>query len=274
MEYKMTNEEFWGVVERIDWKSICRDYENPIDISKKVAKKYFSDKDEEWVTSFQEILRKKEEELKNITREYWVGVWKISDDSYWNLRAHIVGCGRKAFEEAMKEPTTIYKDYIKPTDERFRYRENFGYWVNSLLKDNENDTTNKTKDEAAPLTKKAVVKNLICLLNENCKESGVIVLYYLVSAPDDDIVKYIEDKCNRESPGNMRHFANTLRDYYTSKFHLYDKDKKCIVVEHCIDDIKELNYDLVYDIMTTRKINNGQFERFLWKKDFLAHVKS
>lgn len=143
--YSDTTKPFWKIVRLIDWKGICDKHKHqrkpsPSDIGKKKLKEilgpeYLSPKIRhlhDIAVSYRRVLQDK---IRDYSREKFgdpyafpnnSGRLSVSDDGFWDLAAHIVGCGKEAYMKAATDPATIVDDY--GTDNGCGdYTENFEY---------------------------------------------------------------------------------------------------------------------------------------------------
>ena len=130
------NDRFWQIVDKLDWESLCK-VENG-KLRKEKAFQNFKELDltplniegfHQVAIACRKVLQDKVEEyslLKFGDRHKFPnnsGVLSVSDDGFWDLCAHIVGLGKKAYENVCENPEKIleYSNYV----------ENFEYLFNS-----------------------------------------------------------------------------------------------------------------------------------------------
>lgn len=122
---------FWDIVEEINWQwLINNDRDWPYaDGKKKLIALGLTDYE---ISSFHDIAVSYRKILQNSIREYsmkeygnryqFISSMGVSDDSFWDLTAHIVGLGESVYNDILMHPEKI-KDYAK----NHKYKENFEY---------------------------------------------------------------------------------------------------------------------------------------------------
>ena len=111
-------ENFWALVEEIGWGTKTTDTK----LIKRTLRKEYN---EVFIKSMKDIAIRQRRALATIMDEHALkeagsigGYWNVSDDSFWDLTAHIVGLGKEVYDFICKNP--IYAKTIK-------YKENFEY---------------------------------------------------------------------------------------------------------------------------------------------------
>jgi hypothetical protein len=109
---------FWNLVKEIGWGTKTTDNKM---IKRTLRKEY----NEEFIKSMKDIAVRQRRALATIMDEHALketgnitGYWDVSDDSFWDLTAHIVGLGKEVYDFICKNP--IYAKTIE-------YKENFEY---------------------------------------------------------------------------------------------------------------------------------------------------
>lgn len=121
-----TNE--WDVIHYINWYNTCkctsRSENDHVDICKEnLFELGISNNDK---LKLQDFVHRHRLALENVLRGFSLGKYRdysfpgVSDDSLWDLTAHIVGCGQCTYELIMRNPEVI-SYFMKG------YRENFEY---------------------------------------------------------------------------------------------------------------------------------------------------
>lgn len=146
----MTKKEFWKIVKEIDWKYresykgiVVENAKEAFDITREYEQR-LSDAIKGYCTT------------NNIKLHQLLGR-SIGDDSYWHLRAHIVGLGESVYFKVLKHPETI-KEYANS------FRENFEYCFHESMQLEEEkakcieqkNAESMTKEEALTILKKAI----------------------------------------------------------------------------------------------------------------------
>ena len=118
----------WDIIEYADWEH-CKDY---MAIGRKLRLEFGHEFVVEAETFYRHLLREIEvvledhAERKTGNRHAYYGV---SDDGFWDLRAHIIGLGRQFYASVLDDPEIAKRI----ADER-SYVENFGYVFNYAKK--------------------------------------------------------------------------------------------------------------------------------------------
>ena len=112
---------FWNLVKEIGWGTKTTDTK----IIKRTLNREYN---EEFIKSMKDIAIRQRRALATIMDEHALketgsigSYWGVSDDSFWDLTAHIVGLGKEVYDFICKNP--IYAKTIK-------YSENFEYIFN------------------------------------------------------------------------------------------------------------------------------------------------
>ena len=145
---KCSEEVFWEVVDEIDWgrKSKTNRYYSKVIMA---AAKSWSP---EFQKSFDAIFREKQGELMRFIARYEKAYnisCEVGDDGFSDLTAHIVGCGKKIYEESCSEPKNAV-DRAHEGD----YIESFSYcipsppsWHGMSIEDATNKALQRIKEE-------------------------------------------------------------------------------------------------------------------------------
>ena len=126
----------WDIVEQLAWG---RGYHKSTDYKKlgeqldEVMNVYEIQKFAKWVQEKREVLSKK-------LIEYKADAWGIGDDGFWDLTAHIVGLGKKKYEETIENPREAEQIVNAQS-----YVENFQYIFNHCGEPSKEDQTLVTK---------------------------------------------------------------------------------------------------------------------------------
>lgn len=121
---------FWDVIKELDWENACKGkYERPYITTHDRLKK-LTNNDSMFQSYIETTARAYRNVLVEKLREYSLQKYgnrytfpMVSDDSLWDLTAHIVGCGEHTYNRIMKHPEKI-SDYLD------KYVENFEYTFN------------------------------------------------------------------------------------------------------------------------------------------------
>jgi len=112
---------FWNLVEEIGWGTKTTD-------TKKLKRTLRREYNEEFINAMKDNALRQRRALATIMDEHALketgsiaSYWGVSDDSFWDLTAHIVGLGKEVYDFICKNP--IYAKTIK-------YKENFEYIFN------------------------------------------------------------------------------------------------------------------------------------------------
>ena len=112
---------FWNLVEEIGWGTKTTD-------TKKLKRTLRREYNEEFINAMKDNAVRQRRALATIMDEHALketgsiaSYWGVSDDSFWDLTAHIVGLGKEVYDFICKNP--IYAKTIK-------YKENFEYIFN------------------------------------------------------------------------------------------------------------------------------------------------
>lgn len=117
----MSDADFWKIVDWMNWEKLSTEKTD----KRKFHEKMFDIFGEDICLQVQAIYRRKYKTLEEIMHNYdSANEAHVSDDSLWDLTAHIVGLGKQEYIENIKNP--------QKTIERGRNRdfvENFGYYL-------------------------------------------------------------------------------------------------------------------------------------------------
>ena len=123
----------WRIIEFADWKN-CKDYK----IIGNNMRLVFKQEVLKQVKNFySEKLKEIEEVLNNYAATQPKGrrsFWGLGDDSFWDLRAHIIGLGENFYLRVLNDPS-IAKEMADKGD----FKENFGYIFNYMELDKEEE---------------------------------------------------------------------------------------------------------------------------------------
>lgn len=137
--------EFWSIVDYLNWGDICKDYtegkiKNPNDEVELLAYEKFENdggvlKANEFMSTLKEMEALLDMKFKSEKVKMAVG-----DDSWWDIRANIVGLGKESFDFAMKYPEAIPAMYgVHEAHWRgagfpaVKFFENFEYGINAYI---------------------------------------------------------------------------------------------------------------------------------------------
>lgn len=115
---------YWRVLEFADWKN-RKDYELIGKEMKQLFAQQTLDKAEDFYNAkLDELKRVLEDhaEKKTGDRNAYFG---LSDDSFWDLRAHIIGLGEEFYNGVLQNP-----EIAKKMSDSHDFNENFGYIFN------------------------------------------------------------------------------------------------------------------------------------------------
>lgn len=125
MDFK--NYKFWDIINKLGWETLCKNgVERPYNTTKEILNE-ITDGDARWqneisrtAKSYRAILEDKlrESSLEKYGNRYVFP--SVSDDTFWDLTAHVVGCGEDAYNNVMLHPETI-ETYLKEYVENFEY---------------------------------------------------------------------------------------------------------------------------------------------------------
>ena len=115
---------YWRILEFADWKN-CKDYEL-------IGRKFKQVFAPETLDKAEAFYNSKLDELKRILEDYAEkktgdrnAYFGLSDDSFWDLRAHIIGLGEKTYQDVLQDP-----EIAKRMADQHDFKENFGYLFN------------------------------------------------------------------------------------------------------------------------------------------------
>lgn len=111
---------FWDVIEKANWGELTSKFEKYDAISKCAQNLADELKDKDKISEFQNETVDKREQLSKVIKENSKEI--LSNDLLWDISAHIVGLGKKCYDNVMENPTEWekYKD---------SYVENFEYAI-------------------------------------------------------------------------------------------------------------------------------------------------
>ena len=128
----MSDKEFWFMVKDAEWGM-----DVDIDaIGKRLRKKYRKKKMELMQLRYEEKLSELAEILEDHAEKKCGnrhGYYRVSDDSFWDLRAHIIGLGEDYYNGVV-----AYPEIAKVMADEHQYMENFGYIFQIALPENYN----------------------------------------------------------------------------------------------------------------------------------------
>jgi Protein of unknown function (DUF4240) len=123
---KYTEDEIWKIILELDWKPSSKTNRYHKTVKQKLMNDYIFD-----IEEIKNFVKGKRKELQQFLRE-WRKEQKTkiiyhfgSDDSFWDLTAHIVGLGKDFYEYILNNPKTA-SDMANERD----YVENFEYSFN------------------------------------------------------------------------------------------------------------------------------------------------
>ena len=125
MDFKTYN--FWDIIKELDWVNLCKDETKKPYIQARIKLDKIVGNNDRWLSEIKSTVVAYRRILQEKLREYSLKVYgeryifpSISDDSLWDLTAHIVGCGKEDYEYVMNDPAYVlcYLD---------TYKENFEY---------------------------------------------------------------------------------------------------------------------------------------------------
>lgn len=129
MKWDLLNskEYYWNIITELDWKNVPINSGGTCDylkLTKKLINKYplnIIDDLREFVKEKRKILCDKLNEY-SISKIGTVNYYGIGDDSFWDLTAHITGCGHKIYNKILENP-----EEAKIMAKNYNYIENFQY---------------------------------------------------------------------------------------------------------------------------------------------------
>lgn len=123
---KMKNK-FWDIIEELDWKGACKETERPYIITRERFENIIAKFDSTFGSEIENTAKAYRQILLVKLREYSFEKYddryvfpRVSDDSLWDLTAHIVGLGEKVYNNIMEHPEQIV-DYLNEYQENFEY---------------------------------------------------------------------------------------------------------------------------------------------------------
>ena len=129
----MNEKKFWKLVEEIDWadveKKVKRRRHRSVSQLEKKAKAMLEERlSEKEQLSMNKIfwrLREKLGERINAWEKFTGRHLPLSDDSFADLRSHIIGLGKEEYQATLKDPKLAFDR--APVKGRHRYMESFSY---------------------------------------------------------------------------------------------------------------------------------------------------
>ena len=120
---KYHEDKMWAMIFDIGWGIKSLDYKF---IRKNLLDRYL-DKD---LLRLKEFVKYKRKELCKILTEYEIKIriknyFRVSDDGFWDLTAHIVGLGKERYDSIIENPEIAQEISIN-----YMYKENFQYIFN------------------------------------------------------------------------------------------------------------------------------------------------
>lgn len=136
----MENKRFWYIVNEINWGELVRQYREikgidrpqPYTIGSNICETLFEDVTE--AQEFLELCKDFEKNIENAVNDNGVKISGISDDSWWDVKAHIVGLGEEAYNFSVKHPEAIKLMFIENDQFSLKYYENFEYCANNYIR--------------------------------------------------------------------------------------------------------------------------------------------
>lgn len=118
---------FWEVVEKLGWKQKCKEgIDRPYEETAKVLKEIVGS-DAMLGTEISKTARAYRTVLVDKIREYSLKEYgnrykfpRVGDDTFWDLTAHVVGCGKNDYERVFNDPKLI-ENYLRSYKENFEY---------------------------------------------------------------------------------------------------------------------------------------------------------
>jgi len=122
---KYHEDKMWAMIFDIGWGIKSLDYKF---IRKNLLDRYL-DKD---LLRLKEFVKYKRKELCKILTEYEIKIriknyFRVSDDGFWDLTAHIVGLGKERYDSIIENPEIAQEISIN-----YMYKENFQYIFNKI----------------------------------------------------------------------------------------------------------------------------------------------
>ena len=135
----MENKRFWYIVNEINWGELVRQYREangadrpkPYTIGGNICETLFDDVAE--AKEFLELCKDFEKNIENVVKDKCVKIGGIGNDTWWDVKAHIVGLGEETYNFAVKHPEAIKKMFIDNDQFSLKYYENFEYCVDNYI---------------------------------------------------------------------------------------------------------------------------------------------
>ena len=135
----MENKRFWHIVNEINWGELVRqcreikgtDRPQPYTIGGNVCESLFENVAE--AQEFLELCRSFEKKIDDAVKEKGINVC-AGNDTWWDVKAHIVGLGEETYNFAIKHPEAIKPMFIDNDQFSLKYYENFEYCVNNYIR--------------------------------------------------------------------------------------------------------------------------------------------
>ena len=119
--------DFWYIIDKLGWRTLCKKgVKQPYTETKKILNE-ITNGDETFkkdILYYTKLYRKL---LVEKISEYSIETYgddhvfpAVSDDTYWDLTAHIVGCGKSTYDKVMEYPETLM-EYLNEYVENFEY---------------------------------------------------------------------------------------------------------------------------------------------------------
>ena len=103
-EARISPSNFWGFIDQMGWGKKTTDY-------KKLKQHLMAKLTVEQASDFDTLFSKAKEQLGNAIEKWERKTGKslgVGDDSFDDLRSHIIGLGRKEFQQVLKDPELAY----------------------------------------------------------------------------------------------------------------------------------------------------------------------
>ena len=119
----LSEDDIWKKIERLNWQNLIKEDNYNERLSCFLYYNYRKDD----IKTMYDFIKDKYKLLINLYNYNKNVNLKLSDDGLWDLCAHIVGCGKKAFYDVISNPNKA-KEYLTS------YKENFIYGFSQTLK--------------------------------------------------------------------------------------------------------------------------------------------
>jgi len=199
----MNSEEYWEMVAKVDWPSLCNSPTDEVDAGKDILTELLPTKQD--MENFRAAGAEAKKMLVDAMDAWeakqgrddptWAG-WGVGDDSYSDLANHIIGCGKDEWAATIIDPSKAYArcqhKYTTGNKKSDGYVESFSYcipykedydetsvkltrcvgalhhWIHRAAKVSANDSTS-AMDEVASL-----VKEITTLEKKLLQETGIV----------------------------------------------------------------------------------------------------